>query len=99
MEHDHTDPVRPGRSRRVLISGAGGQLGHALRRAFAADDVHALTRAEWDVAHPLDPALRGDGFDLVLHAAAWTDVDGAEADPQGAAAVNVAGVAHAAALK
>jgi len=99
MEHDDTDPVRAGRSRRVLISGAGGQLGHALQGAFADDDVLALTRADWDVAHPPDPALREEGIDLVLHAAAWTDVDGAEADPQGAAAVNVAGVAHAAALR
>jgi len=36
--------------------------------------------------------------DLVLHAASWTDVDGAEADPQDAAAVNVGGTQHAAEL-
>ena len=34
----------------------------------------------------------------MLHAAAWTNVDGAEDDPQGAAAVNVGGAQHAAAL-
>ena len=34
----------------------------------------------------------------MLHAAAWTDVDGAEDDPQSAAAVNVGGVQHAADL-
>jgi dTDP-4-dehydrorhamnose reductase len=34
----------------------------------------------------------------VLHAAAWTDVDAAEDDPQGAAAVNVGGTQNAAAL-
>ena len=36
--------------------------------------------------------------ELVLHAAAWTDVDGAEDDPQGAAAVNVGGTRHVAEL-
>jgi dTDP-4-dehydrorhamnose reductase len=41
------------------------------------------------------PAL---DVDLVLHAAAWTNVDGAEDDPQGAAAVNVGGTRHVAEL-
>ena len=36
--------------------------------------------------------------ELVLHAAAWTDVDGAEDDPQGATAVNVGGTRNVAEL-
>jgi dTDP-4-dehydrorhamnose reductase len=82
-------------SRRILITGAGGQLGRALAEEFAAEEVVALSRAEWDVSLPPPPGLQPD---LVLHAAAWTDVDGAEADPQGAAAVNLGGTANAAAL-
>jgi dTDP-4-dehydrorhamnose reductase len=84
------------RARRVLITGAGGQLGRALQEVFAVDDVVALGRDDWDVTHPA-PAGLGP-VDLVLHAAAWTDVDAAEADPQGAAAVNVGGTANAAAI-
>ena len=93
MEHPIADPVGAGPARRVLITGAGGQLGRALAEAFPA--AQALTRADWDVTHPAPVALDAD---LVLHAAAWTDVDGAEDDPQGAAAVNVGGVQHAAEL-
>jgi dTDP-4-dehydrorhamnose reductase len=98
MELEHADPVLAGRRRRVLITGACGQLGHALQRAFATDDVVALTRTDWDVTSPAGDAWSRDELDLVLHTAAWTDVDGAEADPQGAAAVNIAGTAHVASL-
>jgi dTDP-4-dehydrorhamnose reductase len=77
----------------VVITGAGGQLGHALAEAFPG--AQALARADWDVTVPPPPGLAAE---LVLHAAAWTDVDGAEDDPQSAAAVNVGGVQHAAEL-
>ena len=93
MEHSIADLVGAGPARRALITGAGGQLGHALAEAFP--DAVALTRADWDVTYPPPPGLDAD---LVLHTAAWTDVDGAEDDPQGAAAVNVGGVQHAAEL-
>lgn len=96
MEHLIAPPVSAGRDRVVLITGVGGQLGHALAEVFADTDARALTRAEWDVTEPAPPGLPEPA--LVLHAAAWTDVDGAEADPQGAAAVNVGGTLNAAAL-
>ena len=85
--------------RRVLITGAGGQLGQALVTEFGRDsEVVPLTRADWDVTFPPSVNLTQGEFDLVLHAAAWTDVDGAESDPQGATAANVGGAANAAAL-
>ncbi|HEX5173857.1 MAG TPA: dTDP-4-dehydrorhamnose reductase [Gaiellaceae bacterium] len=83
-------------SRGVLVTGAAGQLGTALCEEFADVGVVALTRAEWDVTLP--PPVGLPEADLLLHAAAWTDVDGAEADPQSAAAVNVGGTQHAAEL-
>jgi dTDP-4-dehydrorhamnose reductase len=95
VEHGDTDPLGA-RRRRVLLTGAGGQLGGALREEFAGDGLVALTRSDWDVTLP-PPAGLGP-VDLVLHAAGWTDVDGAEADPQEAAAVNVGGTQHAAEL-
>jgi dTDP-4-dehydrorhamnose reductase len=80
-------------SRGVLVTGADGQLGTALCEEFQAETrVVPLTRAEWDVTLPPPAGL--PEVDLVLHAAAWTDVDGAEASPQDAAAVNVGGTQH-----
>ena len=79
-----------------LVTGAGGQLGRALTEEFAGKDLVALSHADWDVSLPPPPTLARP--ELVLHTAAWTDVDGAEADPQGASAVNVGGTANAASL-
>ena len=98
MEHQHTDPVRAGRRRRVLITGAGGQLGRALQDVFSEDDLVALDREDWDVTSPSKNRLSLGELDLVLHTAAWTDVDGAEADPQAAAAANVGGTTNVARL-
>jgi dTDP-4-dehydrorhamnose reductase len=90
LEHDIADPLG---TRHVVVTGAGGQLGAALLEAFPG--AAALTRADWDVTSP--PPELGE-VELVLHAAAWTDVDGAESDPQSAAAVNVGGTQHVAEL-
>ncbi|MGH3005656.1 MAG: dTDP-4-dehydrorhamnose reductase [Gaiellaceae bacterium] len=92
LEHAIADPV--GTGSRVLITGAGGQLGAALREVFPEAD--ARSRAQLDVASgPLELGYRPR---LVLHAAAWTNVDGAEEDEQGASRVNVEGTRTVAAL-
>jgi dTDP-4-dehydrorhamnose reductase len=78
-----------GAKRRVRVTGAGGQLGAALAETFASEEVVALSHADWDVTQPPPDGLARP--DAVLHAAAWTDVDGAEASPEGALAVNAAG--------
>ncbi len=78
----------------VVVTGADGQLGTALCEELRDVELIPFTRADWDVTQPPPPALARAG--LVVHTAAWTDVDGAEADPQEAAAVNVGGTQHAA---
>jgi dTDP-4-dehydrorhamnose reductase len=82
-------------TRGVLVTGADGQLGAALGEEFTEMRVVRLTRSDWDVTLP-PPAF--PDVDVVLHAAAWTDVDGAEEHPQEAATVNVGGTRRAAEL-
>ena len=95
-------PARPGGRHRkrclgqVVITGAGGQLGLALAEAFADIEPHALTREDWDVREPYPEQLPQP--DLVLHAAAWTNVDAAEEHRDEAFAVNAQGTRNVVSL-
>jgi dTDP-4-dehydrorhamnose reductase len=85
---------------RILVTGAGGMLGHDVVRAAeaAGDDVIALARGDLDVTdeRAVAGALSDEHVDAVINCAAWTDVDGAESDPDGADAVNALGADHVA---
>jgi dTDP-4-dehydrorhamnose reductase len=81
---------------RVAVTGAGGRLGRALVAAL--EDAPftgpfgpiAWTRAEWDLDAPdtIASRLDADRVETVVHAAAWTDVDGCARDPARALARN-----------
>ncbi|HET6203793.1 MAG TPA: dTDP-4-dehydrorhamnose reductase [Planctomycetota bacterium] len=79
---------------RVLVTGAGGLLGRALAEAIAREapgvELDAAARADLDVT---DPAAVAERFrarrpDAVVHAAAYTDVDGAEEERETCYRVN-----------
>jgi dTDP-4-dehydrorhamnose reductase len=96
VEHAIAASLAAGHGRGVLITGGAGQLGTALAELYP--DALAVDLPEWDVTLPAPELVSARGWELVLHAAAWTNVDGAEDDPQSAAAVNVGGTQHATAL-
>jgi dTDP-4-dehydrorhamnose reductase len=84
---------------RWLVVGAGGMLGRDVTALLAAEGVEhvALTRAALDVTDPAAVKAAVAGYDVVANAAAWTDVDGAEAHEDEASAINGAAVRNLAA--
>lgn len=85
-------------SSRIVIAGAGGQLGGFLRALATGEgrDVLALTSSEWDITDPAAAERIVERGDVVINCAAYTDVDGAESDEAGAFAVNATGPGHVA---
>src|SRR4051812_11457099 len=79
---------------RILVVGASGQLGAAIVQAFADRDVVAHTSATLDItdATAVQRAVTGARPDVIVNCAAFNDVDGAEARPGEAFAVNAFGV-------
>jgi dTDP-4-dehydrorhamnose reductase len=81
---------------KVLITGAGGQLGCALRTTLTQYELIALTRAELDITQfgAVRDAINAHRPDIVINAAAYTNVDGAETDPAGAYRLNAVAPRH-----
>jgi dTDP-4-dehydrorhamnose reductase len=81
---------------RVLITGAGGQLGHDLVRTCteAGDEVLACSSSQLDLGDrdSVAQAITGTQPDVVVNAGAWTAVDDCEADPDRAWRINALGV-------
>jgi len=84
---------------RTLIFGGKGQLGRELGRQFATEgEVLGVDLPEVDIADNAVVAAAVERFapDLVINAAAYTDVDGAEEDAHAAFLANETGAANVA---
>ncbi|OHV02053.1 dTDP-4-dehydrorhamnose reductase [Mycobacterium talmoniae] len=81
---------------RIVIAGAGGQVGRCLAARAAQDgrDVLALTSSQWDITDPAAAERIVEPGDVVINCAAYTNVDAAESHESAAHAVNAAGPGH-----
>jgi dTDP-4-dehydrorhamnose reductase len=87
---------------RWLVTGGAGMLGREVAEqlmfagsaAGAVHEVLALGREDLDVTDPDALKSAVQGVDVVVNAAAWTDVDGAESNEADATAVNGGAVRH-----
>jgi len=83
---------------RIAITGSDGQLGTTLQEVFAAEPLLPLDLPCYDITdlRALLDSLERFGPDVIIHAAAMTDVDGCERDPQAAYRANVLGTRNVA---
>jgi dTDP-4-dehydrorhamnose reductase len=78
---------------RIVITGHKGQLGTALQRALEGEEIFGLDLPEHDITDPkpIVETVTGIQPEVVIHAAAMTNVDGCERDPDLAFRVNTLG--------
>lgn len=83
---------------RIFITGARGQLGRALESALATHELTLTDLPELDITDraALTDAVTGARAEVVIHCAAFTDVDGAARDPIPAYRINVLGTQNVA---
>jgi len=81
---------------RILLTGAGGQLGQELLRLMTNDEIHALDHRALDITNrkAVFEAVERVRPSCVINAAAYNDVDKAEAARDQAFAVNAAGAGY-----
>jgi dTDP-4-dehydrorhamnose reductase len=83
---------------RLLVTGASGMLGLEVLQAGerAGHEVIGLLRGELDITDGRGVAAVFDGStpDVAVNCAAWTDVDGAESEPEQAHAINATGAGN-----
>ena len=87
---------------RILITGSQGQLGHALQQALSEEDLILKDLPAFDLTQPdSESQIVAARPSVILHVGAYTNVDGAEREPDRAMLVNAQGttmVARAAAI-
>jgi len=69
---------------KILVTGGRGMLGSDLCEALAAHEVRGVDIEDFDLtdASAVREALAAARPEMVVHCAAWTDVDGCERDPE-----------------
>jgi len=91
--------------RKILVTGSGGMLGRALCRKLSEGyevvglDINSTTDfISCDITDKdmVTASISTVKPDMVIHAAAWTDVDGCEKDPAKARKINTEGTANVA---